>query len=52
MQAVHKKKNFFDSMHILSFKAYDGCMKIKHVSVDFLDYAAVFYSVLKRLLIK
>jgi len=51
MQAV-LKKNFLDSMHTLSFKAYDGCMKIKHSSVDFLDYAAVFYSVLRCLLSK
>jgi len=51
---IHKllKKNLLDSMQTLSFKAYDGCMKIKHVSVDFQDYAAVFYSVLRCLLIK
>ena len=46
------KKNLLDSMHILSFKAYDGCMIIRHASVDFLDYGTVFYSVLRFLLVK
>ena len=49
---LKKKKNLLDSMNTLSFKAYDGCMKIKHASVDLLDYAAVFYLVLRCLLIK